>query len=438
MSDEIIEALAAARPPQFRPGSAIDPATRQRELTAAFSAPARSSRHRRHRRGRRPDRLPLTVVAAVSAALSIALIAAGVYLLHSSSPGPRPPKPVTSKHPVKKPVPPPVHNLLSAPVAKPPPVTRAQAGMPAYYVVADHNGPAIEVRSTTTGELLSSVTLPAGVDPKLCEIAKGPDGQFVLALFALPRTSFYRLKVSDRGLSAQLSKLPVPSIKIGRYVEAVALTPDGAKLAFALQIPNKQGSSERGAIEVVTLATGSTRTWTSTHVGYPVQLSWTDHGRDLGFFWQDDGSGSQPAAGLWKLDPTAPGRDLFSGRHVLPGMVGLDEVQSAAFSPDGKTIDASVYKIIFHKIRRGVVVGGIVKLSAETGRPLSTLLIERAPHASKYGNRSPSTGECVLIAADAAANHLLLNCATQFGRLDHGRFTVMPNPDPGVFLAVAW
>ncbi len=455
MSDELIESLAAARPAQFRPGSAIDPATRQRELTAAFSAPVRPGRirgsrgSRRHRRDR-PDRLPLKVfAAALSAALSITLIAAGIWLAHQSSPTRRPTNPDASKHPAKKPAHPATKDLLSAPIAKPPPVARAQAGMPAYYVVADHNGPAVEVHSTTTGKLLSEVTLPAGVDPKLCKIGKGRGGRFVLALLALSRTTFYLLKVSDQGHSAHLSALPAPPVGVGKAVMALAPSPDGTKLAVALQIG---GRVEHGAIEVVTLATGATRTWTSTHVGAPITLSWTDHGRSLGFYWSDDDQGSQSAAGLWKLDPTAPGSDLFSGRRVLPqiystmlpGLRGLpqvtgyDVVQAATFSPDGKTIDASVIRLIFHKIRRGAIIGGTVRLSAQTLRPLSTLLVQRATHASKYGIRGYSTGDCQLIAADAAANHLLVNCVSDFGRLDRGRFTPMANLDPGVYLTVSW
>jgi hypothetical protein len=157
------------------------------------------------------DRRPLAILAA---ALSVALIATGVWLAHPLLSGPvkGTGKVHTPPHPTKSPVDPVTRNLLSAPIATPPPVARAQAGMPAYYVVADHNGPAIEVHSTTTGELLSEVALPAGVDPKLREITKGPGGRFVLALFALPRTTFYLLRVTDDGRSAQLTALPVPPI----------------------------------------------------------------------------------------------------------------------------------------------------------------------------------------------------------------------------------
>ena len=132
---------------------------------------------------------------------------------------------------------------------------------------------------------------------------------------------------------------------------------------------------------------------------------------------------AQSATGLWKLDPTAPGSDLFSGRRVLPSMVGNDVVESAAFSPDGKSIDASVVHIIFHTVRRGNVLGGFVKLSAETGRPLSTLLVQRAPTLPSTATGAIPRGIASSIAADAAANHLLLNCAHPVRPLDRGRFT---------------
>jgi hypothetical protein len=429
MNDEIMESLEAARPRQFRPGAAIDPATRQRELAAAF-APARSARRQRRHR---PDRRPLAVVAA---ALSVALIAVGVWLAHPLLPeaprgkgnGHTP----TSPHPAKSPVPAAAKGLLSAAVAKPPPVAQAEAGLPAYYVVADHSTPVVDVRSTTTGQLLSQVTLPENVDPKLCRISKGQDGRFVLALFAIPQTTFYLLTVSDHGRSAQLKALPVAPLKASKSVTALALSPDGAKLA----ISNQQDGGNHGAIEVVTLATGATRTWTSTEPGFPVQLSWTDHGRDLGFYWFDESS-SQSAGGLWELDPAASGADLLSGRHVLPELVGRDVVQTATFSPDGKTIDASVLSISPAPVRRGEIIGGIVRLSARTGRPLSTLLAQRASHSAPSGDGSYSEDECQLIAADPAGDHLLVNCG-RFGRLDRARYTPLPDEDPQTVLAVAW
>jgi hypothetical protein len=296
--------------------------------------------------------------------------------------------------------------------------------MPPYYVIADHNGPDIEVHSSTTGELLSEAPIPANVDPKLCEIAAGRGGRFVLAFFTIPKIEFYQLKVTNQGRSAQLSPMSVSPITGHKNVTALALSSDGAKLAIALELPNAQATIVHGAIEIVTLATGAIRTWTSaTHTGWPVQLSWTNHDRDLGFYWSDQEQPAQSIAGLWELDPAAPGSNLFSGRRVLPFMVGDAVVESAAFSPDGQSIVASVVHLIFHPVRRGNVLSGVVRLSVRTDRPLSTLLVRRATQDSRFGNQSYSEGECQLIAGDPAANHLLVNCAVGFGRLDRARFT---------------
>ena len=269
----------------------------------------------------------------------------------------------------------------------------------------------------------------------------------MLALFALPNTKFYLLKVSDDGLSAQLTALSVPAAS--SFVTVVAMSPDGKKLAFGAQLNNQQGTITHGMIEVVTLATGATRTWTSgTRQGWPAQLTWTDHGHDLGFYWYDQDPNSQAAGGLWELDPTAPGSDMFSGRHALPEIVGSDVVQTATFSPDGNIIDAAVLYAGTDRVRRGKVISGIVKLSARTGRPLSTLLAERATRA-QAGYRSWSQLECQLVAADPPGNHLMVvaadapgnhppaDCAT-FGRLDRARFTPLPESNPQVVPTAAW
>src|SRR6266700_187589 len=114
--------------------------------------------------------------------------------------------------------------------------------MPAYYVVADHNSPAVEVRSTRTGNLLSVVTLPSNIDPKLSMIAAGAGGRFALALFALPKTMIYLLKVSHDGRSAQLTALSIPPVYGNTVVAALALSPDGAKLAIGMQMNNYQAT----------------------------------------------------------------------------------------------------------------------------------------------------------------------------------------------------
>ncbi|HEY3907697.1 MAG TPA: hypothetical protein VGM14_27595 [Streptosporangiaceae bacterium] len=427
-----VTALRAARPMQFQPGSAIDAATRERELAAAFSAPPDSIGHRRpagqcatqvrrtqaSRAGRPIFARPLTGLTA--AALCVVLAAAGLWLAYPRSSEQSSSPPYTGV-------------LLSAAVARPPSAAKAQAGMPPYYVIADFYSPAVEVRSTLTGQILSQVELPAGTDPMMSLISGTGGGRFVLALDVNQKAAFYLLKVSDHGSSAQLTSLPVPALP-GKVVAAIALSPDGSKLAISLQF----NDGNRGSVEVVTLATGAVRTWTTTRRGSPGQLSWTDHGRELGFFWTGEARSPdrRPAGGLWLLDTRSPGSDLMSGRLVLPSRVGIDAVQSATFSPDGRTIDAAVFDT-GRPLQHGIIAAGIVKLSARTGRPLSTLYPQRVRESRSHGQTALYITGCALLAADATGNHLLIDCYG-FGRLDRARFTALPNSDRGATDAAAW
>jgi hypothetical protein len=328
--------------------------------------------------------------------------------------------------------------LLDAAVAAPAPARAAVSGMPRYYVTADHGRPVGEVRDSASGKTLSVVPLPGGIDPKLSQAAAASnDHTFVLALFAFPRTRFYLMHVAAGGRSARLVSLAIPPLPAGTAADAIAVSADGRKLAVAVQFSGGQ----RGAVEVVSLATGAVRKWATSRAGVPWDLSWADGGRELGFFWQDAGPGSGSPrtshSGLWLLDITAPGDNLIAGKRILAAHVGSDTVQSAILTPDGSRIIASVVYDGVDHVNRGTVVGGLVELSARTGRPLRTLLAERAAHSADPGNPGWYITPPVLVAADATGNHLLVS-GGRFGRLDHGRFSALPGIAPQSAIAAAW
>jgi hypothetical protein len=318
--------------------------------------------------------------------------------------------------------------LLAAAVVTAPPAPAAARGMPRFYLVADHNRPVAVVRDSATGQRISAARLPAGIDPKMTQVtAGGNDRTFVLAVFSLSRgTRFYQLRITASGQPTGLTRLAIPPLPARQAADAIALTPDGTRLAVAIETAGQQGQ-----IEVITLATGSARTWTTTHGGTPQTLSWTAAGRRLAYFWT---SGAASVDGLWLLDTTAPGTRLLSGRQLLPETVGPDEVQSALITPDARTIIASVTYTGTTQVSRGTVVGGIVEISAGTGRPLRTLLAERAAHSRDAGWFI--TG-CLLASSDATRTHQLVSC-DRFGRLDRGRFTPLPGAAPQTAVAVAW
>ena len=394
----------------------------QRELTAAFhqhadpiartaiGPAALLGRATGHRRRRGVVRAGAVMAAATAVAVSLVVTAV------RPSPGPG----MEAS---------PAGLLLAAKVATAPPASAAAQGMPPFYVVADHNQLAAYVRDSATGRLRSTVRLPAGTDPKLTQVtAAGDDRTFVLALFSLARgTRFYELRITASGQSAGLRPLAIPPLSTREAADAVALTPDGTRLAVAIQSGGRDGR-----VEVITLATGAVRTWTTTRGrgGLPENLSWDAAGRRLAFFW----SGATSAAGLWLLDTSAPGAGLLSGRRLLPQTAGPDEVQSALINPGARTIIASVTYNGARQVTRGTVVGGIVEVSAQTGRPLRTLLAQRAAHSTGAGWYITS---CLLPSIDATGNHLLVSCG-KFGRLDRGRFTALPGAAPQTAVAAAW
>jgi hypothetical protein len=321
--------------------------------------------------------------------------------------------------------------LLTAAVVSPPPVGAAVEGMPRYYVTVDHLRPVAEVRAAATGKILFTVPLPRGIDPKLSQIAAAGDGRrFVLSLFSFPRTRFFWLRISADGRSARLTALNAAPLPAGDSADGIAVSPDGSRLAVAIQ----RSGGQHGAVTVVSLATGAARTWTTGRPGYPAGVSWAD-GRRLGFFWESTGA-VRRASGLWELDTAAPGHALLSGRRILPIVTGGDTVQYAQLTTAGKVIAAVDYNGTAH-VARGTVIGGIVELSAQTGRPLRTLLAEHAAYSADPGDPGWYITACQLAGADHTGSHLLVSC-DRFGRLDRGRFTALPGVAPQSAVAAAW
>ena len=320
--------------------------------------------------------------------------------------------------------------LLAAAVTGPPPAGAAVAGMPRYYVTADHFRPVVTVRDSATGKVLVTVALPHRIDPKMSQVAAVGDGRtFALALLDYPRTRFYRLRVAADGRSARLTVLNAAPLPPGEYPDGIAVSPDGSRLAVAIQ----DSGGQHGAVEVVSLATGAARTWATARPGIPAGLAWAG-GRRLGFFW--DAGASPGDSGLWVLDTAAPGHDLLSGRRIVPAETGGDAIQYAQLTPAGTVIAAVTYDGTAH-VGRGTVVGGIVELSVRTGRPLRTLLAEHAAYSADPGQPGWFIGSCLLAAADRTGRHLLVSC-DRFGRLDQGRFTRLPGAAPQSAVAAAW
>jgi hypothetical protein len=379
---------------------------------ASRSSPADIDAAGIFRRGRRRRQRQLAIRVA-SVATAAGLVAGVVIGSIPSTPTHGTPGPAqAAQTPQPKNGPLPGNTLLDAQGVPALSAKEADVGMPKYYIVAsDPTLAALQVRSSATGKVVSTVSPPATCDPKSLKLAAaGNNRDFVFSCFTLAQsTSFYRLRISSSGDASALIPLSIPDP--GGWIDDMALSADGTKLALGLQ-------RHPSVIEVVTLATGAVRTWTAPTA--PFHLTWGDGGREVGF------SGYR---GLYVLNVSGAGG---RARLFLPWTVKSDDVQDAILSPDGTIIAAVSYE--FHgnvKLNQNSVVGGIVEISGTTGKPLRTLLAMHAHYSADGGGNEAGYAitTCELGAIDSTGHHLLVSC-DQFGRLDQGRFTPLPGPGP--------
>ena len=317
--EELLRSAVSAAAAQVRPDSItpLDPAT---------LASPRQSRHR-------PARLAsaVTTALAVAVVVTLSVIVPGILRGQHASPAHRPSATASSQQ----------HRAS-------PTVT-----VPAYYVALtgmtypwyDHPL-AITVRDTKTGAVLATVMPPA------------PYGSFTLVAGTADETTFLvgaqpwqpqsnshyvdnnngapvtlmllhfdpaTRHVSFTGLPVPV--LPGPGSNGASQLQAVALSPDGTRLAVGVQT----GSDELD-LDVYSLPGGAARTWSVRGAGVAQSsfaaagssdgaLFWRPDGRTLAFDWSGPGqAGSAPASEIRVLDTSQPGGDLLTASRQLFSM----------------------------------------------------------------------------------------------------------------------
>jgi hypothetical protein len=322
------------------------------------------------------------------------------------------------------------------------PASREGPGrMPPYYLVAQNyffNQVAkVTVRDSVTGRVLARVVLPFLTPSGARGITGAADGRtFVIT----DGTALFRLRVAGDGRSARLSRLPITVPTFGN----VALSPDGSTIATESQscrfLTTTKYGCQYSAIQVVSLATGATRTWsTRAPAQQGMWISWDGNANVL-FSWASNLARSSQHSGYRLLDVTARGGNLLGARMLPlppppPGVPGSSFPESAFITPDGSAVIASTWSWV-GSIQRPTGIMKIVELSARTGRLLRVL---RA--ASVTGTAYPlGNVGCQVYGLGPTGVHALVECSspkTVFGRLDNGRFTRLPGM-PNFFVAAAW
>jgi hypothetical protein len=275
---------------------------------------------------------------------------------------------------------------------EPPSPPVSASAVPGYYVALSHPPDAatpnqVIVGNAATGRVLSRVSPPAGTTfagvagaaddrtfivetqpfPQPLPAAKpaGPsaagDGYTATAAaITLPRT-WYLLRVNpDAAVPAQLVRTPVPVTPAGQEVTALALSPDGSKLALAiLPHPFTPGYLGVGGtlqlLRVYSVASGAVlRAWSTTTASIDsydytpdsgTSMSWLPDGNHLAVFVNSD------SPGLHVLDVRSPGGDLATaGTQLTAG--GISNCNPATptgtspvlLTPDGTTLVCGWYQ----------------------------------------------------------------------------------------------
>jgi hypothetical protein len=264
----------------------------------------------------------------------------------------------------------------------------SRTGVPPYYVAVANSSLTI-VRATWTGTALARITTRTPV----VGVAGAADGRTFVLDEQRPimeatvswafQPAFYLLRLTASGTEESLTRLAVPAIPDGTVVSGLALSPDGSKLAVDV---DSDSWPQAGLMEIMTytLATGASRSWTTSGVTNPdvPPSGFTGSGADgaQSISWTDSGTlafgvkhGSYRAVRL--LDTGAGGTDLMADSRLAfvehPGLTNaarpyyfLSCDPKAMISADGSAIVCEYETGVGKK----TTVMGFAQYSTSTGK----------------------------------------------------------------------
>lgn len=314
--------------------------------------------------------------------------------------------------------------------------------MPSYYVVVA--GREVVVRTSGDGHVTGSVAIPVPAGTPRSPVGGEPFGSadgrhFVIVVSRggdLPGVSedtLFRLTLSPHGQPGPLARLNFDNK--GVPLIGAALSPDGRMLALSL-VHEFLPDQLYGSVEVITVASGATRTWAGQSApGYwPGVPAWAGDGTVVVPWWHDTGNGMGPAeiTGVRQLDLAAPGGSLAAARlAAFPAPVpGL---QSALIAPGGGEVITSSCRAGHH-----TATVRVAELSATDGRLVRVLRAQTARFGNDADAQDAVFSTCQVLAVAGDGDHVLVQ-AFAFGRIDNGVFTPLPGRTPPVLpVAAAW
>jgi hypothetical protein len=334
--------------------------------------------------------------------------------------------------------------------AKPAASAGAFAGVPRYYVALGNPSLAV-VRATATGATLVRITTST---PFADVTGAADDRTFVLdaqrqvvkgyTVQWPDPPKFYLLQLTASGTEESYRPLTLPALPKDTGVSGLALSPDGSKLAIAVAEGPEWPTAKLLEIRVYTLATGASRTWSTTWSSDPLgnsqSISWAADSRTLAFDW-----GNRSEIGVRLLDTTASGDNLiadsrlavinvkFGIKHGLPTLPfpAKDNVSSCVtneiISLDGSAIVCGYTTNTGHS-----TTTGFIRYSTRTGKPTRLLGVSQF--------RGQAGGDISLFWVNSTGTTLIGGVLTprgiQVGVINGEKFT--PLPEIGGLNAAAW
>ena len=319
----------------------------------------------------------------------------------------------------------------------------APASLPRFYVTTSSapGGRGIQavVRASASGQVTGTVPVPSAIPVEWADsggtfvTAAADDRSFIIGVQGGQEPTkigldlrLFRFAISAAGKPGHLTEL-APAPMRNETTEGIALSPDGKLLAVSLK--NDSSPDPVGAIQVLNLATGATRTWTAParSVYIPGPPSWADGSRVIAFTWlRSTQSGLMSAPrGIRLLDTAAPGDNLVAGTVIVPsGVVAAGSIVSALITPDGRDVIVVTWRDLTPQASTHTVVVQFAELQAATGR-LVRLLYTRT---GRYDQVPVVTLQDSLgVLSLGSQGRYALVQGIQFGWLDVG------GPDPGRF-----
>jgi hypothetical protein len=362
----------------------------------------------------RPRLLPLAAAAAVIAVITAGALVAGLTTAHQ-------------------------------PTAHQPAVSgSAPAGLPRFYVTTssspDGRGIQAVVRASASGKVTGTVPVPSAIPVEWADsggtfvTAAADDRSFIIGVQGGQEPTkigldlhLFRFAISAAGKPGHLTEMAAAPVR-NETTEGIALSPDGKLLAVSLMRASPGNFAP--TIQVLNLATGATRTWTTPGRNYPYLIgppSWADGSRVIAFTWLRSTQSGLMAAprGIRLLDTAAPGDNLLAGTQIVPsGVVAAGSLVSARITPDGRDVIVVTWRDLTPHAKTHTVVVQFAELAASTGKLVRLLRTETA----RYDQDNDITVEVSLgVLSLSSQGRYALVQGVQFGWLDVG------GPDPGRF-----